>query len=509
MALETGNFIDDLVASNPLGTDDQSLGDDHIRLIKTLLKATFKGATRAFQFSAAGAVKVSAYTIVLTDENSLIRGNVSSGDFTFTLPLGSTVFGGYKVTVMKSDSSTNTLTVDGSGAETINGASSDTLTVQYAATTYMWDGSEWKIYATGIITKLGAALDTNSFSINESKGADVIAATETDIFGNGDGNTLHITGDAQIDDFTNASSAGQWRKLIFDGTPVVTSGSGITVFGGTRTAVAGDMLMVFADTVSAFDAYWVLADGTNVSGKLARGYINGLITSVGTDTDHDVDIAAGECRNDGDTADIILSSGLTKQIDSAWNVGDDAGGLDTGAVAIDTWYYLWMIRRSDTGNVDVLFSASPTAPTMPTDYDQKRLIAFVLTDGSANINGFIQNDNEWLWSTIAEDASFSSSTSASNVTLSVPIGFEVQAKINVVLNTGGTNGEMRIYSPLQSDVSITAANANLQLTTTVVRASIATYIRTNTSSQIRARSNTAINNSEVSTEGWSINRSTL
>lgn len=34
MGLETGNFIDDLVDTNPLGTDPVSEGDDHIRLVK-------------------------------------------------------------------------------------------------------------------------------------------------------------------------------------------------------------------------------------------------------------------------------------------------------------------------------------------------------------------------------------------------------------------------------------------------------------------------------------------
>lgn len=41
MGLETGNYPSDLVSSNPLGTDDKSQGDDHIRLIKNVIKTTF------------------------------------------------------------------------------------------------------------------------------------------------------------------------------------------------------------------------------------------------------------------------------------------------------------------------------------------------------------------------------------------------------------------------------------------------------------------------------------
>lgn len=41
MGLETGSFISDLVEDNPDGLDDRSQGDDHIRLIKHVLKTTF------------------------------------------------------------------------------------------------------------------------------------------------------------------------------------------------------------------------------------------------------------------------------------------------------------------------------------------------------------------------------------------------------------------------------------------------------------------------------------
>ncbi len=41
MGLETGTFIDDLVVTNPLGTDDRSSADDHMRLLKSVLKNSF------------------------------------------------------------------------------------------------------------------------------------------------------------------------------------------------------------------------------------------------------------------------------------------------------------------------------------------------------------------------------------------------------------------------------------------------------------------------------------
>lgn len=43
MGLETGTYINDLNAANPTSTDPKSQGDDHLRLIKAVLKNTFAG----------------------------------------------------------------------------------------------------------------------------------------------------------------------------------------------------------------------------------------------------------------------------------------------------------------------------------------------------------------------------------------------------------------------------------------------------------------------------------
>jgi hypothetical protein len=47
MALEAGTYISDLVAANPLAADGSGQGDDHLRLIKSCLKATFPNITGA------------------------------------------------------------------------------------------------------------------------------------------------------------------------------------------------------------------------------------------------------------------------------------------------------------------------------------------------------------------------------------------------------------------------------------------------------------------------------
>lgn len=47
MGLETGTYISDLVSTNPASGDGKSAGDDHLRLIKSTVKATFPNITGA------------------------------------------------------------------------------------------------------------------------------------------------------------------------------------------------------------------------------------------------------------------------------------------------------------------------------------------------------------------------------------------------------------------------------------------------------------------------------
>ena len=47
MALESGTFIDSLVATNPAATDGLAQADDHMRLIKSTIKASFPSVTGA------------------------------------------------------------------------------------------------------------------------------------------------------------------------------------------------------------------------------------------------------------------------------------------------------------------------------------------------------------------------------------------------------------------------------------------------------------------------------
>lgn len=94
--------------------------------------------------------KTTTYTATVNDY--VILCNANGGGFTVTLPQasGST---GQMLLVKKTDSSANTVIVDGNGSETIDGNLTHSLSVQYGFLSIICDGSTWWItgQATGSI----------------------------------------------------------------------------------------------------------------------------------------------------------------------------------------------------------------------------------------------------------------------------------------------------------------------------------------------------------------------
>ena len=116
MALETGTTIDELVATNPTVSDPAGQGDDHLRLIKTVLKATFPQLGGIF-----GQVRTlsTSQTISSVYNTSLVYCN---GTATLTLPPSASITAGWSVDLITGASGVATIAVQ--GAQSINGAAS-------------------------------------------------------------------------------------------------------------------------------------------------------------------------------------------------------------------------------------------------------------------------------------------------------------------------------------------------------------------------------------------------
>jgi len=110
-----------------------------------------------------------------------------------------------------------------------------------------------------------------------------------------------------------------------------------------------------------------------------NGWVNGLGMTNGSTTDTDKDIEPGECRSDDDTFNIVVSSTLTVD-----NTASGLNGLDTGSLAANTWYTIWVIDISSGSVPGSLMSLSETAPTLPGSYDVQRRVGWARTDGSSD-----------------------------------------------------------------------------------------------------------------------------
>jgi hypothetical protein len=87
------------------------------------------------------AVKTGAYT---TDYGEVVRCDPTGGGFTVTLPSAAAAgAAGRQIIVKNASSSTNTITVDGDGSETIDGSSTKTIATAYGTMNLVSDGANW------------------------------------------------------------------------------------------------------------------------------------------------------------------------------------------------------------------------------------------------------------------------------------------------------------------------------------------------------------------------------
>lgn len=242
----------------------------------------------------------------------------------------------------------------------------------------------------------------------------------------------------------------------------------------------------------------------------ARTYLNGLTLSNNiSDATNDIDVAVGEATSDSIVQQLILlSAGITKRLDAAWAVGNNQGGLDTGSIA-NTTYHVWLIKRSDTGVVDVLFSTSATSPTMPANYDHKRRIGSILRAGGA-IRPFKQWGNMFKLSTNVTDRN--DITAASNIllTLSVPLGISVSPILSMDLQQNAAGRAIQIISDgVQSASDMVICQSSIAGEWSQGTSSYGVF--TNTSGQIRytlSIQSGSLNFARVFTHGWIDTRGT-
>jgi hypothetical protein len=284
------------------------------------------------------------------------------------------------------------------------------------------------------------------------------------------------------------------------------TGSGSVVRGTSPTMtnpVVGTQSGGDNSTKAASTAYVTAAIATaSLSGFPLIGYISGLTLST-AGSSATFSIAAGMATNSTNVAMMPLATAYTKTT-SAWALGSAAGSLDTSTIANNTWYHVYEIQRSDTGVTDILISLSPSAPTMPTNYDRKRRIGAMKTDGSAHWIKFVQTGFKFRWDVPVSDFPEGSTgiTTATTQTLTVPTGVSVIADINGYFLYGGDSG-FGLITPLSTTDSVPSATLFNGILGILSQFSLFDLeVVTNTSAQIRWRVTKTTAGMNLMTNGW-------
>ena len=255
MALETGTYIDSLNASNPTATDALSQADDHMRLIKSTIKATFPNISNAV---------TSSHT-----ELNLLDGLASTD---ILMPSGSVIiYGG-------TSAPTGWLLCDGSAI------SRSTYAALFSA----------------IATAYGVGDGSSTFNIPDIRGR-VVAGKEasasllTSAIGGLDGNTLGNTGGAQGVTLTSAQS----------GVPAHTHGLTMDAHTHTFTGSPHNHSGVFVGGAPFFGGGTSGGFQNGSTSNTTAGGTNSTVTTTGTIADNSTANASAAHSNTQPT--IILN----------------------------------------------------------------------------------------------------------------------------------------------------------------------------------------------------------
>jgi hypothetical protein len=259
MGLETASYITQLVPTNPVVGDDVSQGDDHLRMLKTVLQTNFPNASKAFYLPSSIAEQAGAVTVTGTDDGKVIPVNADAAPRLVSLPAAPV--DGFRVTIVKTDDDTaNAVTIDPSGATLINGESTISLTREFesAECVYLSTYGAWlAMRSTGVspfastdVTPIaqggtGQITAAAAFDALSTPRADVASGATLDLDTNNSG-YLRVTGTTTITAITLA--AGRKRLLLFADALTLTHGASLILPSAANiVTVAGDLALVVGE----------------------------------------------------------------------------------------------------------------------------------------------------------------------------------------------------------------------------------------------------------------------
>lgn len=250
-------------------------------------------------------------------------------------------------------------------------------------------------------------------------------------------------------------------------------------------------------------AHWELKVDTSIDPK--NSYAGLTLSNNVTDAAKDIDIAVGSAKDSTNSATLSLSSGLVKRMDASWVAGTNQGGLSSSlTLAASTWYHAFIVEIS--GSADILFDTSTVCANGITDHTVTsfRRIGSILTDSTPDVLPFEQTGINFQLDDAIKDIDITnSSTTATNRTLSVPLGVKTLAVFRASQQKAAALVAHIFYPVNVTDQAAGLDNASM------VSASVASgnaggqfEIMSNLSSQVRSVCNAASTTLRMHTEGW-------
>jgi len=256
----------------------------------------------------------------------------------------------------------------------------------------------------------------------------------------------------------------------------------------------------------------------------SNNYRGGLkLSNNGADAAHDIDITAGTWADSTNTF-LLTSAAATTEIDGA--VGTVNGGFPSAlTLTANTWYHVFIVSQANGVATRFGFDTDLTASNLRTDwaategqpYTLYKRIGSVLTDGSSDILGFSQIGESFKWLAPIADYDYNSDGNISNavggttVNLSVPTGVRVISRILAKKNGNNNNTGIFLYSTEDDEPTVAAPAAGTSLhqlgsgSAEDFALSQEMQVFTDSSSNIKAKSNSTGGELVVYTLGWSDN----
>lgn len=141
MPLEIGSFINDLTPANPPGSDPAGQGDDHLRLIKTVVQGTLPqmGTVLGRVVSQDVAVSISS----IWNTNHFLCTASATTTVVLTLPPAGSITCGFYVDI--TTLGTGTVSLLPSGSASINGSTSLSIPARNTGRAYFLGGLSWLV----------------------------------------------------------------------------------------------------------------------------------------------------------------------------------------------------------------------------------------------------------------------------------------------------------------------------------------------------------------------------